>query len=175
MKLTNRQKVLLAVFFVGALALVVDRVLLRPGGGPEAASADAADIAGDPGAGAEGPPTNQASPRGNDVAALLDQYAGDTALQVDAVRDPFALPGSWREEPSTAPAPGSDAAARFRQAHRLTAVVLDRQTSYVLVDERLMVPGQAVDGFALVAVRARSAVFERDGQQVVLELQDQAP
>jgi hypothetical protein len=175
MKLTSRQKVLLAVFFVGALALTVDRVLLRPGGGPEAASADASGLAGDPGAGTVESPTNQASPRRNDVAALLDQFGGDTALQVDAVRDPFALPGSWREEPSTAPAPASDVATRFRQAHRLTAVVLDGQTSYVLIDERLMVPGQAVDGFTLATVRTRSAVFERDGQQVVLELREQAP
>jgi hypothetical protein len=175
MKLTNRQKVLLAVFFVGALALVVDRIVLRPGGGPEAASADASGLAADPGAGTEDPAANQASPRGSDAATLLNEFAGDTALQVDAVRDPFALPGSWREEPKAAPAPASDPATRFRQAHRLTAVVLDEQTSYVLLDDRLLVPGHAVDGFALVAVRARSAVFERDGQQVVLELQEQAP
>jgi hypothetical protein len=162
---------MLAVFIVGALALVVDRVLLRPGGGPAAASADASDATretvGDPG---EAPPPPQ-----SDVAAMLDEFASDNSLQVDSVRDLFALPGTWREAPKATPAAPPDPAALFCRAHRLNAVVLDEQTSYILLDDRLMVPGQSLDGFTLVAVRARSAVFEREGRPVTLELQEQGP
>jgi hypothetical protein len=39
-----------------------------------------------------------------------------------------------------------------------------------LVDDSTLTPGQSLDGFTLVAVGPRSALFEGDGKQVVLKL-----
>ena len=41
MSLSKRQKTLSAVFLIGLVALVTDRTILRPQGGPQAVSADA--------------------------------------------------------------------------------------------------------------------------------------
>ena len=42
--------------------------------------------------------------------------------------------------------------------------------SCALVDDSYLCPGQYLDGFMLVSVDSRSAVFERDGKQAVLDL-----
>ena len=64
----------------------------------------------------------------------------------------------------------TDAAARFIRTHPLAAVVVNGEESYALVDDQFLVPGQTVDGFTLVSVGDRSAVFEREGEQAILEL-----
>ncbi len=38
------------------------------------------------------------------------------------------------------------------------------------VDDSSLVPGQWLDGFKLISVDRHSAVFEREGKQVVLDL-----
>ena len=53
MNLSKRQKTLLMVVLVGLVGLVVDRTILRPQGGPQAASAGGTETATDaPAAGA---------------------------------------------------------------------------------------------------------------------------
>jgi len=43
----------------------------------------------------------------------------------------------------------------------------------VLIDGRLLRPGQEIDGFKLVSVADRSALFDRAGTSVTLELAGQ--
>jgi hypothetical protein len=39
-----------------------------------------------------------------------------------------------------------------------------------VVNDRLLIPGQSLDGFRLVTVGNRSAVFEQGTRRIVLEL-----
>jgi hypothetical protein len=52
-------------------------------------------------------------------------------------------------------------------------MVVRNGQSCALVDDSTLIPGQPLDGFTLVAVGPRSALFERDGRQVVLHLAGQ--
>jgi hypothetical protein len=172
MTITKRQKRLLTIFFVGLAALLIDRVFLRPQGGPSAASADSSPSVEGSVSLVENLPVLDSPTQGLEVAQRLDSLRSDEELDLVGVRNPFSLPASWHDEPQERPKTIPDAAAAFARTHRLTAVARDEPRSYALVDNHFLTPGQDIDGFRLIAVRDRSAVFERDGKQVVLELVD---
>ncbi len=168
MSMTKRSRRLLAVFLIGLIALVADRTILRPQGGPGAASA--AMESGDSGLLSGNVPVLQSEPAGAGVAERLHNLWSEKEPDFEHRRNPFALPASWFGTPE---APGermSDVMSRFIRTHQLAAVVLDGEKSYAHVDDRFLVPGQILDGFMLVSVGDRSAVFEREGAQAVLEL-----
>lgn len=168
MNLTKRNKSLLAVFFVGLIALAADRTILRPQGGPGAASA--ASEPGDAGLLSSNVPVLQSKPPELGVAERLDGLWSQKEPDFERMRNPFALPPSWF---GTADNPGeriSDVISRFIRTHQLTAVVRNGEKSYAQVDDRFLIPGQTIDGFTLVSVGDRCAVFERDGARAVLEM-----
>lgn len=170
MNLTKRNKTLLGVFFIGLIALAADRTILRPQGGPGAASAAAES--GDAGLLSSNVPVLQTQPGEAGLAGRLDGLWSQKEPEFERIRNPFALPPSWFETPG---APGerlTDAAARFIRTHPLAAVVVNGEQSYALVDDKFLVPGQTVDGFTLLSVGGRSAIFEREGEQAILELTD---
>jgi len=169
MKLGKRQKVFLAIFVLGLLALVVDRTFLRPQGGAQAASAESL------GAGEAAPPSSEAvnasgKAPGAGVAERLNQLWSGDAAALEQMRDPFALPPSWFDNVIDNGVRIADAVALFLHKHRLGAVVLEGQESYAVVNDRFLVPGQEIGGFRLIAVHDRSAVFEQEGKRAVLEL-----
>jgi hypothetical protein len=168
MSLSKRQKMLLGIFVVGLVGLVADRTILRPQGGPKAASAEslapASNAARPGGAPAEGDQSVRPP-----LAERLNKLLPDTANGAAELRDPFALPVSW---------PGSagnkekvpDVAGVFARKHQLKAVVVQGQDVCAQVDDSFLVPGQTMDGFRLVSINDRSVIFERVGKQVVLDL-----
>lgn len=172
MSLSKRQKTLSAVFLIGLVALAADRTVLRPSGGPRAASADplpapvrgAAPSGHLPGAQAMPPAT---------VAQRLDKLASGKEAGSDGLRDPFSLPPSWSDTTAGKGEGSTDTTGGFVRRHQFRAVVVRNGESSALVDDSFLVPGQSLDGFTLVAVGPRSALFERDGQQVVLHLAGQ--
>jgi len=169
MALEKRQKVFIAIFLLGLVALVVDRVFLRPEGGPEKASAGAFELYGVPVSTAEpvtGPPETQ-NPT---VAERLDRLWSDQEVNEADMRDPFSLTKSWQVSAVASASPAPDETAVFAKAHRLVAVVMDGRQSYALVNDRVLTLGEQMDGFTLVSVGAKSAVFDRQGKQIVLEL-----
>jgi hypothetical protein len=170
MTLTKRQKTLLAVFVVGLAALVVDRTFLRPQGGAAAASASPFT-----------PSDEQVSPVAN--IPVLEPQAGPTGLarRLDRLwpekdvnpeqgRDPFSLASPWYDNVDANNLRAPDEVALFIGGHQLTAVVIDPRGSYAVVNDRLLIPGQSLDGFRLVSVGNRSAVFEQGTRRAVLEL-----
>lgn len=172
MDITGRQKKLLTILLMGLVSLVVDRTILRPGGGPNAASADALH------------PSDQSVPLTDNIPVLAEEQESSMAERLTAVwpaagtdftqmRDPFSLPASWSDNGDGRDREGLDATATFIGTHRLTAVVIDGRESYAVLDDRFFVPGQSVDGFVLLSVGDRSAVFERDGRRITLELVDE--
>jgi hypothetical protein len=167
MTLTKRDKTLLIVFLIGLVALVADRTILRPQGGPGAAAADGAE---DPGQAANHALAQAEQPAEERVADRLNRLWSDNEPDFEQVKNPFALPNSWFQTPDTTTPQVPDVVAAFIRTHRLTAVVVDGDSSYAVLDERFLVPGEAMDGFLLISVGDRSAVFERDGREIVLEL-----
>ncbi len=169
MNITGRQKKLLTILLMGLVSLVVDRTILRPQGGPGAASAEALH------------PSDQSVPLADNIPVLEGERKQGMAERLNTIwpaagtdftqmRDPFSLPASWSDNGDGSGRAGADAAATFLGTHKLTAVVIDGRESYAVLDDRFLVPGQSVDGFVLVSVGDRSAVFERDGRQITLEL-----
>ena len=170
MTLTKRQKTLLAVFFVGLAALVVDRTFLRPQGGAAAASANpfaASDKQVSPAANI---PMLEPQTGPTGVARRLDLLWSDKEVNPEQGRDPFALAVPWYDNVAAGDSKTPDETALFVSGHQLTAVVIDPRGSYAVVNDHLLVPGQSLDGFKLVSVGNRSAVFEQGSGRAVLEL-----
>lgn len=182
MNLTKRHKILMAIFGAGLAALVADRTILRPAGGPGAASADPAQTyaitqnlpfqaSGDALA-----PANRSHGMSlaDRLASLAPQEetvaAQGTSEAPTGIRNPFLLPPSWFGGSEGADAPLPDVVARFVGTHRLAGVVKSGGECRVLVNDRFLVVGQVLDGFTLVSIADHSAVFERDGMRAVLEL-----
>jgi len=168
--MTKRQKTFLAIFFIGLVALVVDRTFLRPQGGARAASADGFQPAQDLVLPSDNIPTLADHPEKPGAIERLSRMWSNQDVTIEQMRDPFSLPASWSDKVGADGVTLSNAAALFVSGHQLTAVVVDGRESYVLINDHLLVPGQQIDGFLLVSVGDRSAVFEQDGKRAVLEL-----
>jgi hypothetical protein len=169
MNLTKRQKMLSAVFVLGLAGLVVDRTLLRPQGGPQAAAAGSS--AETPGSTpAERPPRAESAPARAPLAERLNNLLPGRETGPNDVRDPFSLPDTWSETDAGDGARAPDAARGFSRRHQLKAVVMQDGEACAQVDDNPLVPGQWLDGFKLISVNQQSAVFERDGKRVVLDL-----
>jgi len=168
MNLSKRQKTFLAVFFLGLVALVVDRTILRPQGGPKSASADSLLTSQSAIPSGNSPSNDKAQRRG--AAERLNNLWPDPNADFAQMRNPFTLPLSWFDNVGRDGVQMLDPVAVFVSRHLLTAVVLDGRESYALVDDQFLIPGQCLDGFELISVGDRSAVFERDGRRASLEL-----
>jgi len=166
MTLTKHQKVLVAVFAIGLAGLIVDRVWLRP----EAASADSPAGSNAQPSSPASRPSSQAKPDKPSVAQRLETLWPDREPDFSDLRDPFCLPCSWSGVQTDGPTAAEDPGTGFAATHRLSAVLLEGRVSYALVGDRFLTPGQEMDGFKLVSVGDRFAVFERGGSRVVLKL-----
>ncbi len=168
MSLSKRQKILSGVFLVGLVGLVADRTILRPQGGPKAASAESSAPASNAARSGSAPTEGDQTLR-PPLGERLNKLLPDNGNGAAELRDPFALPVSWSGNgghKEKAP----DAAEAFARRHQLKAVVVRGQDVCAQVDDSFLVPGQTMDGFQLVSINERSVIFERDAKQVVLDL-----
>lgn len=116
-------------------------------------------------------PVLETKPAEPGVAQRLEGLWSGKEPDFEQMRDPFALPATWVEAPGAAAVEQvPDTITRFIRTHQLTAVVVNDEGSYALVNDRLLVPGRTLDGFTLVEVRDRAALFEREGTQALLEM-----
>jgi len=169
MALAKRQKVFIAVFFLGLIALAADRVCLLPQGGPKQASANAFELYGVPVSTAD-PMPEPPGAQNPTVAERLDRSWSAQEVNEADLRDPFSLTASWQVSPPVDTPPAPDEAEVFAKTHPLVAVMKDGRQSYVLINDRVLPLGEQMDGFTLVSVGAKSAVFEHEGKQIILEL-----
>ncbi|MBN1509952.1 MAG: hypothetical protein JW955_24115, partial [Sedimentisphaerales bacterium] len=168
MVLGKRQKALIVVFVLGLVALTADRVFLRPQGGAESVSgAEAGNSPLEVRDSAAASPGDEQRPT---VAQRLDRVWSDQEVNDVGMRDPFSLEGSWLARPEKDSPDVPSLLAAFARAHPLGAVIMDGRQSYALVNDRVLKLGDQIDGFTLVSVGPKSAVFDRQGEQVVLEL-----
>jgi len=171
MALSKRQKTFLAIFLVGSVALIIDRLFLCPEGGPKAASADSYRVPADLRE-AVGPVAVQGAFENSGLASRLRDFWSEDHVDSEPIRNPFSLSAGWFDSKGSDGPRRLDDVGRFIQNHRLMAVVMDGQECYVLVDDQFLTPGQSLHGFRLVSVAESSVVFERQGKQAVLELAD---
>lgn len=169
MKLTKRSTILLAVFFLGLVALAADRTILRPQGGPRAASASAPRTTERP---PDNVPVKKKEPLESNVAERLNSLRSGKESDFEQVRDPFALPGTWLPTPDVPEQQVPDVVAHFIRTHKLTAIVVNGQVAHALVNDRFLIPGESLDGFTLISIENHSVVFRQQGHQAVLELID---
>jgi hypothetical protein len=169
MALDKRQKAFVAVFFLGLAALVVDRVFLRPQGGARKVAASAFEAYRVPASATDAAPA-PAEAQDPTVAERLDRLWPERDANNADTRDPFSLTALWPGRPAGETPPAPDQATVFARGHPLQAVVMNGSESYILIDDRVLRPGERVEGFTLAFVGPKSATFERQGKRVVLEL-----
>ena len=106
------------------------------------------------------------------LADRLEEFAQSRGDDIENLPDVFQPPTSWLGDSATAETAyrATTPAGDFLANHRLNAVMLSRSKPGAVVNKQFITIGQAVDGFVLVSVSERSAVFEADGEQAELEL-----
>ena len=170
MKLTKQRKIYIFAVSLTGVWLVTDRVISsQPAIGParasanlivpEDAAAEQAELA---------PPASVAA--GVSMAQLLDRIP-DRTDRSGPLRDVFKPPASWlhQPKPTLEQVPQQEEVMEdFADQHRLEAVVPTQQLA--MVDGRILKVGQKLAGFTLVAVEARSTVFQKENVRVRLSM-----
>src|SRR5204863_413663 len=98
--------------------------------------------------------------------------------------DAFRLPPAWAEQEArtsgaaaaapSRPEPASprvDLAAEFTQRHKIGAVMLNPRGSLAIVDDERITVGESIEGWKLVSVAERTAVFEFNGVRAELRIE----
>lgn len=103
------------------------------------------------------------------VAALASTAGAADGSAARPRRDPFAMPTAFRAPPAVA-AGSTKAVAESPWAPRLRGVMVAGQRSMVDIEGVMVVLGDSVDGWRLIKVGERDAVFSRKGKQITLQL-----
>ena len=177
MNLTNKQKLYGVLLGVGLAALSADRLLIGTDIGPDQASAEPAQAYAGwvdrlPGlAVVVAQPSRNTRNRDQAVGDRVAALARREGVDVSQVRDAFVPARSWlpESEPIGVVKKASGMSPeQFRLRHQMMAVVITDEASFVVVDGKTLQAGELVDGYRLVEIRERSAVFESQGQAVEL-------
>ena len=148
MRLTKERKLYIAVFGLGLVALVVDRVFLTPAGASGAPVEPAAES---PTAAAPAHPAPAPAPQsGPSFGERLEQHA---VWPEGPLQDAFLAPDTW-VGPRTAPpaAPEVQSEAPFATRHHASAISSANHASFALVDGKTLRVGDVLDGHTFVRV-----------------------
>lgn len=177
MKLSKERRVYAAILGLAMGGLVVERVFFA--GGPQSAAASVAPVVE-----ATAPtPANPAPipvPAGPTLSSRLEELRPVSPCP-PSPGEAFRIPESWRPVPPPDevrdPQDPQAVAARFAKSHRLTSVVLGSGggRSAAFLDGGILVwlgdrIEDGLDGFTLVAVTRDTAVFEKNGTAVELQM-----
>ncbi len=179
MKSFRERNILIAVLGVAGLGLLIDRVVIGSDvTGPSESSASVIDAI-DPSLADPSDllisqttdPTVRAKGPAVSVAQKLRQAVGDLAVTDPSMaRDAFAPGEGWRTttlvQGVVTDNTSSRLAAEFKSRHKLEAVLALGDNQYAVIGGQTLHIGQELDGFKLVAVYARSAIFESGGIRV---------
>jgi hypothetical protein len=180
MHLSTQRKISFGTLALAVVAFATDRLVFTPAGAEGQPPQPAALVHTSGPANPSSARTAEATPASQEadarlaalsvVAQRLQRAAHDGGLNAAQAPDAFE-PASW-----IGPAPAKvnaapDAGAilgRFRQRHKVLAVMKSGRGAMALVDGRTLRRGQVIDGFKLTQVRERSVVFESSDGQVEL-------
>ena len=182
--LTKKRKIYIAALAIAGVAWIVDRGIATPSAaGPATAEASiavpAAERDATPVAFDATPPCDAGTVSVSQQLSSLAQASG-----VDATPgvDVFRPSADWLADAVTAAKPPAESldTARpeklFAEQHHLTGVMVADQQHLIIVNGKALRIGQVIDGFRLVEIGDRSAVFENDAQvRVTLPMSEPAP
>ena len=174
MKFMKERKVYLILAGAGVIALGIDRLFLgSAASGPSTASAVVASLS-------VPRPLSDGELWSQEVLALesslaqqLRRIAEEHEHFSGADRDAFHPSAAWlgdRQDEDQARLVQQPEAERFRQEHQLMAVVPNDRCGYAMVDGTPLFVGHKLEGFTLVAVRDRSAIFKSKDTYVDLRM-----
>jgi hypothetical protein len=188
MKSSRERNILIAVLSVAGLGLVVDRVVIGSDvTGPAQTSAGVSD-------GFAAVPVEDLivtstefnkSTSGDttpvvsfaDRLRLITDKSGDADLSPR--RDAFSPSPGWGATPSSVGGVPDNQALRaaetFQSKHVLEAVLVSGDNRYAVIGGQPISIGQTLDGYRLMTVHERSAVFEAQGVRVKLGIKADHP
>ena len=105
------------------------------------------------------------------IADRLAEVAEQDRLDPTDVRDAFRTPAVWFSRESGTANPVKSPGERFREIHRLNAVLAAGREGHVIIDGRRLLIGQELDGFTLISVGERTAVLVSEQEGVKLQLE----
>ena len=174
MTLTRQRKIFLGLGASALVALGADRIFLGESlSGPETALAasiaispqiDSSTVSDVDGLLQEDDPTAATS-----LANRLDRLAQRRPGLLNVGRDAFRPTTTWSGVDESGHGATTDVDS-FREAHKLVALLPKHRRPCAMVNEMTVFVGQKVDGFTLVKVGGRSAVFEAAGRRVELQI-----
>ena len=177
MNKTRERAILVGVLGLAGVGLLFDRVVLSSGvTGPSESSAGVLSPAPElllitPDASAPDQPANTVQTPASQLAERLRAVrASEAVSDFDSGRDAFVPDKHWGGKQQAVQAPIDDDKKRdaeaFGQAHRLDAVMVIGDQRCAVIDGRTLFVGQSLDGFELLEVNERTAVFESNGLRV---------
>jgi hypothetical protein len=175
MKLSRERKAYAGMLLLGLLALGTDRFIIGP---PATAGADEYSPAtGEPAPAAV--PAASSEAQGTPVSAevisvgqRLRQFEGPDAELADL----FQVPRAWRPEAPVvvrAAQPSGPSPSELFKRRKLNGVLVEATglgRRQAIVDGQAILLGHSLDGFRLIDVTHKTAVFEGHGRQVVLQV-----
>ena len=191
-KLTKSQRVYMTMLAVALVAFTVDTVFLGGEARVQQAGAETLAIPFTPPA---APPVEPA-PAPDRTASLAEALKACDTEDISQVPEAFEPSASWREtlcppppeptlpgglsvntaEPDTPEAAlAVRQAQRFAETHNLMSIIRTSNGGTALVDGQLVQVGRKLDGFTLLRLTERGAVFEAGGKQVELRLSADQP
>ncbi|SRR5258706_4961848 len=178
MKATRKRIILLTVLGIGICALIADR--LRGGYENPPEPKDVPTVVVTPGASAADVKT-KIEPTGIDGSfATRVRLAAARVSPPSRHRDVFRVPAAWsgidaKMKSDSSPASSSiPDPVRFQRAHRMTGVIMAGRQSSVMIDGKLVVVGQSIDGYRLTAVAKDLAKFAGAHGRAMLHLEQSA-
>jgi hypothetical protein len=176
MKLTKKQQWITLGVVIATSGLLMDRFVIGYDLNEPTSSAAAETI--DPIANPGGitPSASTHTPNTAALAAHLEKFSQQPGMSTDQIKDAFRPPASWLTQQTNPSHSGpviatQDPNARFQQKHRLEAVMISSTSAYAILDgEKIIRPGQAFDGFKLLAITPSTARFENNRETIELFL-----
>jgi hypothetical protein len=159
-KLTRERKIFLGLLGLGAAALAVDRVFLGPAGASAAVgeTPSAKAVAAAP---APAPVRPEKRATGPSLAQRL--RGATTRLDASSTKDAFKPSSAWGVTPAKVPAAASEDAQTFQATHHITSILQAGDQAIVMIKGKTYRVGEVVDGYRVVEIRTRSAVFQGNG------------
>ncbi len=173
MKLSKQRKMIIGVLALVLSALAADRVFLgaEEAGPRRAIGASVGSTPSDDGPLGDGAisAAGMSVPMGESLADRLRTLSEARGLKIDGVRDAFVVSETWAPKPEKKASQAGVLRVKFAKTHELMAV-MPGKISMAIVNGKCYQVGRKVDGYTLVEVGRRLAVFERDGKRVELKL-----
>jgi len=195
MKISRERTILIAVLGVAGIGLLADRVIIGSDmTGPAQSAAGVVDgIDTEPAQttaataeefiktmveGQQAP--GQSPKQGESLAERLRKVTGSSAVtDLAQARDAFSPAPGWGELPSDSGAVTDNharqAAETFQSSHVLEAVLVYGDMRYAVIAGQTLSVGQDLDGYRLVSILERTAVFQAQGVRVELGIRADDP